>query len=137
MEALPFMREGSFSPETSSPQTPFETRTPTTESPPSLSGVNTPDTEYSVHFNHSRGSSPSNSLSEDDFILVVGGFGHIGSHTSWELLQVGKNISIIDNLSNSEQNVLDKLEYLRDSHYKARASWPILLQSPNTQRKSL
>jgi UDP-glucose 4-epimerase len=126
MEALPFMREGSFSPETSSPQTPFETRTPTTESPPSLSGVSTPDTEYSVHFNHSRGSSPSNSLSEDDFILVVGGFGYIGSHTSWELLQVGKNIIIIDNLSNSEQNVLDKLEYLRDNHYKARASWPIL-----------
>lgn len=40
-------------------------------------------------------------------ILVTGGTGYIGSHTSVELLEEGYDVVIIDNLSNSERNVVD------------------------------
>jgi len=40
-------------------------------------------------------------------VLVTGGLGFIGSHTSVELLQLGLDIVIADNLSNSKIEVLD------------------------------
>jgi len=40
-------------------------------------------------------------------ILVTGGTGYIGSHTVVELLEDGKEVVIIDNLSNSEREVLN------------------------------
>ena len=40
-------------------------------------------------------------------IIVTGGMGYIGSHTVVELIQSGFETVIIDNLSNSEQSVLD------------------------------
>ena len=43
-------------------------------------------------------------------ILVVGGTGYIGSHTCVELLNEGKNIIIIDDLSNSKIEVVDKIK---------------------------
>ena len=43
-------------------------------------------------------------------ILVTGGTGFIGSHTTVELQQAGYEVVIIDNLSNSNLNVLDGIE---------------------------
>ena len=43
-------------------------------------------------------------------ILVTGGTGYIGSHTTVELLSIGKEVIIIDNLSNSKKCVLDRIE---------------------------
>ncbi len=43
-------------------------------------------------------------------ILVTGGLGYIGSHTVVELIQTGYEVVIVDNLSNSEINVLDGIE---------------------------
>ena len=43
-------------------------------------------------------------------ILVTGGTGYIGSHTAVELIQRGHKVVIIDNLSNSKIEVLDKIE---------------------------
>ena len=43
-------------------------------------------------------------------ILVTGGTGYIGSHTSVELMEAGYDVVIIDNLSNSNENVLDGIE---------------------------
>jgi UDP-glucose 4-epimerase len=45
-----------------------------------------------------------------DRILVTGGTGYIGSHTVVELQQAGYNVVIIDNLSNSNIDVLDGIE---------------------------
>ncbi len=43
-------------------------------------------------------------------ILVTGGTGYIGSHTVAELQQLGYDVLIIDNLSNSKIDVLDNIE---------------------------
>lgn len=43
-------------------------------------------------------------------VLVTGGVGYIGSHTTIELIQKGKNVIIVDNLSNSNVVVLDRIE---------------------------
>ena len=40
-------------------------------------------------------------------ILVTGGTGYIGSHTTVELMQQGFDVTIVDNLSNSSVDVLD------------------------------
>ncbi|MBD5194336.1 MAG: UDP-glucose 4-epimerase GalE [Bacteroidales bacterium] len=45
-----------------------------------------------------------------DKILVTGGTGYIGSHTTVELQQAGYDVVIIDNLSNSNREVLDGIE---------------------------
>ncbi|WP_283592902.1 UDP-glucose 4-epimerase GalE [Paraclostridium bifermentans] len=43
-------------------------------------------------------------------VLVTGGVGYIGSHTTIELIQEGKNVIIVDNLSNSNVVVLNRIE---------------------------
>jgi len=42
-------------------------------------------------------------------ILVTGGTGYIGSHTSVELIEEGLDVIIIDNLYNSEAEVVDRI----------------------------
>lgn len=43
-------------------------------------------------------------------ILVTGGTGYIGSHTTVELLEKGYDVHVIDNLSNSRRDVIDAIE---------------------------
>ena len=43
-------------------------------------------------------------------VLVTGGLGFIGSHTSVELLQLGQEVVIADNLSNSTIDVLERIK---------------------------
>ena len=43
-------------------------------------------------------------------ILITGGAGYIGSHTLVELLQAGYELVVIDNLSNSKQEALRRVE---------------------------
>ena len=43
-------------------------------------------------------------------ILVTGGTGFIGSHTSVELIEAGYEVVIVDDLSNSKIEVLDGIE---------------------------
>ncbi|MEW6381972.1 MAG: UDP-glucose 4-epimerase GalE [bacterium] len=45
-------------------------------------------------------------------ILVTGGAGYIGSHTCWELLQAGYEIIVVDNLSNSQEESLKRVQQL-------------------------
>lgn len=90
--------------------------TPSTE--PESNGCRSP-------FNNLAHSSP---LGEDrDYILVTGGLGYIGSHTSLELLKAGYSLIVIDNLSNSHLAVLDRIKTLVQQHYSFNiASVPTL-----------
>jgi UDP-glucose 4-epimerase len=45
-------------------------------------------------------------------ILVTGGLGYIGSHTVVDLMKKNYNVSIIDNLSNSEIFILENIVML-------------------------
>ena len=51
-------------------------------------------------------------------ILVTGGAGYIGSHTSLELLDAGKEIVILDNFYNSCPKVLERLNELSGKEIK-------------------
>ena len=45
-------------------------------------------------------------------ILVTGGTGYIGSHTCCELLNSGFDVVIVDNLSNSKREVVNKIRII-------------------------
>ncbi|MDU6115843.1 MAG: UDP-glucose 4-epimerase GalE [Paeniclostridium sordellii] len=45
-------------------------------------------------------------------VLVTGGVGYIGSHTAIELIEAGRDVVIVDNLSNSNEIVIDRIEEL-------------------------
>ena len=45
-------------------------------------------------------------------ILVTGGAGYIGSHTCLELLNAGYDVTVVDNLANSKQEALRRVEEL-------------------------
>ena len=51
-------------------------------------------------------------------VLVTGGLGFIGSHTCVELLNSGYEVVIVDNLSNSSIDVLEKIEEITSKRPK-------------------
>lgn len=58
-------------------------------------------------------------------VLLVGGTGFIGSHTAVELLNVGEDVVIVDDFSNSEVSVIDRIEEItgkRPAFYQADAA---------------
>ncbi len=52
-------------------------------------------------------------------VLVTGGAGYIGSHTVLELLNAGKNVVVVDNLSNSSEESLRRVQQItgRKPHF--------------------
>ena len=51
-------------------------------------------------------------------ILVTGGLGYIGSHTCCELLDAGYDVVVLDNLSNSKIEVVDKIKQITGKYIK-------------------
>ncbi len=51
-------------------------------------------------------------------ILVTGGTGYIGSHTCVELLKNGYEVVIVDNLSNSSNDVVDRIKKITNKDLK-------------------
>jgi UDP-glucose 4-epimerase len=82
--------------------------------------ISTPDTQRSLLFDDDVAADPLN-IDESDlsFIMVVGGLGYIGSHTVLELLKEGYNVLVIDDLSNSYENVLTRIKTLAMEHFSA------------------
>ena len=58
-------------------------------------------------------------------VLLTGGAGFIGSHTAVELLSSGENVIVLDDLSNSKESVVERIERIagrRVRFYKADAA---------------
>jgi UDP-glucose 4-epimerase len=51
-------------------------------------------------------------------ILVTGGAGYIGSHTCVELLQAGHEVTVVDNLSNSKEEALKRVQEITGKKLK-------------------
>ncbi|MDQ8738356.1 UDP-glucose 4-epimerase GalE [Paenibacillus sp. LHD-38] len=49
-------------------------------------------------------------------ILITGGAGYIGSHTCLELLNIGYEVVVVDNLSNSNKESLDRVDKITGKH---------------------
>jgi UDP-glucose 4-epimerase len=82
--------------------------------------VSTPGTQRSVLFDDDVAGDPLDiNVSGSPFIMVVGGLGYIGSHTTLELLKEGHNVVVVDDLSNSYENVLDKIRFLATEYCTA------------------
>lgn len=65
-------------------------------------------------------------------ILVTGGAGYIGSHTTVELQNAGYDVVIIDNLSNSNADVIDGIERItgiRPTFYEADCNDKVVVKS--------
>lgn len=80
----------------------------------------TPSTQKSVLFDDGL-----NTLLENcnnQYMVVTGGLGFIGSHTSLELLKAGYNVIIIDDLSNSFRGVFDRVKLLGERYHAAEGS---------------
>ncbi|VVT53681.1 uncharacterized protein SAPINGB_P003696 [Magnusiomyces paraingens] len=45
-----------------------------------------------------------------EYVLVTGGAGYIGSHTVVALLEAGRNVVVVDNLSNSSEEALERIK---------------------------
>lgn len=67
-------------------------------------------------------------FSSDRYILVTGGLGFIGSHTTLELLKANYNVMIIDNLSNSFLSVLERINFLASTYHEQRGTKMPLLR---------
>ncbi|XRM43840.1 hypothetical protein ABZX51_006993 [Aspergillus tubingensis] len=80
---------------------------------PLFSAPATPETERDEYFDE-----PSLRLEDDaPYVLVTGGLGYIGSHTSLELLKAGYNVIIVDDLSNSFDHVFDRILLAAKQHF--------------------
>lgn len=65
--------------------------------------------------------------SKPRFVLVIGGLGFIGSHTSLELLKAGYNVIIVDDLSNSFDTVFSRIQKLATEYCRKNGrSMPLL-----------
>ena len=51
-------------------------------------------------------------------VLITGGAGYIGSHTVVELLEIGEDLVIVDNFSNSKPEALDKIKQITNKSFK-------------------
>jgi UDP-glucose 4-epimerase len=61
-------------------------------------------------------------VSNDQFILVTGGLGFIGSHTTLELLKAGYHVIAIDNLSNAYESVSERIQSLASQYHVERGT---------------
>lgn len=108
-------RSGSTSPSPSFPGL-CSRSTSTTDTIATPESIGTPGTDVSILFDDVTLEPLDYVEDEASYILVVGGLGYIGSHTTLELLKEGHNVVVVDDLSNAYREVLDRVEFLAAEH---------------------
>lgn len=71
-------------------------------------------------------------------VFLTGGAGYIGSHTAVELINTGYNVIIADDLSNSSEDVIDRIERItgiRPTFYKCNCSDPVAMDRIFSEHK--
>lgn len=102
---------------------------------PSPPSADTPATQQSVLFDDDLDHLLQDLVSDDQYILVTGGLGFIGSHTTLELLKANYNVIVIDNLSNSYGNVFDRIQTLAAKYHEEKGTpMPSLKKHANDYR---
>lgn len=89
--------------------------------PHSPISTDTPATQPSVLFDDNLNYLQNFSL-DDQYILVTGGLGFIGSHTALELLKANYNVIVIDNFSNSYRDVFDRIQLLASKYHEEKGT---------------
>lgn len=90
--------------------------------PHSPVSTDTPATQPSVLFDECLNSLLQNFPLDDQYILVTGGLGFIGSHTTLELLKANYNVIVIDNFSNSYRDVFDRIRLLASKYHEEKGT---------------
>jgi UDP-glucose 4-epimerase len=103
----------------------------------SAARTDTPATQSSVLFDDQLNNLLQDLVSDDQYILVTGGLGFIGSHTTLELLKSNHNVIVIDNLSNAYEDVFDRIQSLATQYHEERgSSMPALKKHKHDYRDS-
>ncbi len=87
-----------------------QSRSPSPVSTSPVSGISTPTTEKSILFD------------EPEYVLVTGGLGFIGSHTTVELLKAGHNVVIVDDLRNAHRSVFDRIKQIAEQYHQLQGT---------------
>lgn len=82
-------------------------------SSPGISSPSTPGTEADALFDDT-----SLRTTTDEYVIVTGGLGFIGSHTALEFLKAGYNVVIVDDLSNSFREVFTRILTIANRYFK-------------------
>ncbi|CAK41388.1 uncharacterized protein An12g10410 [Aspergillus niger] len=99
---------------------------------PLFSAPTTPETERDEYFDE-----PSLPVQDDaPYVLVTGGLGYIGSHTTLELLKAGYNVIIVDDLSNSFHHVFDRILLAAKQHFDRTVESSLDTSDSITQSRS-
>lgn len=101
------------SPRRSDTSTPLESYSP--------NSVDTPATGSSVLLDNLNELLP-RIPAERQYILVTGGLGFVGSHTTLELLKANYNVIVIDDLSSSFENVIGRIALLAKQFHEDKGS---------------
>ncbi|KAH8694063.1 UDP-glucose 4-epimerase [Talaromyces proteolyticus] len=83
--------------------------------------ISTPATPSSLFFDDRLGRLL-REVPHNQHILVTGGLGFIGSHTTLELLKAGYNVIAIDNLSNAYESVSDRIQLLASKYHEEQGT---------------
>jgi len=71
-------------------------------------------------------------------ILLTGGAGYIGSHTAIELMALGHDVVIVDNLVNASEKVIERIEAIsgkKPAFYKADCCDKAAMESVFSENK--
>lgn len=85
----------------------------------SLASLSPPSSPDSADLDNAHFERHANLDNNKSYVMIIGGLGYIGSHTTLELLKEGYNVVLVDDLSNAYDSVVERIEKLASEHCHA------------------